>query len=339
MPQTADSISVIATNSRYIQRINDALDYLSQHYKRDVSLDELAERACFSKFHFHRVFKGVVGENVYEYLSRIRLERAAKALIYQPDQAIGDIALDHGFSSAAAFARRFKEHFGVSATRWRAQGVLGYLEGRNEKSKNRKVDSNEREAVSNLWKAQAVPHLYIDSSTNLPSWRIQMTHRNDVRVEVKHLPATPIAYIRHIGPFKGETQIWANLFNKLMTWGAARSVVSCPGTRFYTVFRDDLTLTDFQKFAADACISVPESTKSSGDITVSEIKAGQYAVAEFEVSDDEFEAAWDFMYREWLPDSGFQPDDRPCFERYLNDAKLHPEKKHIIEVCIPVRPI
>jgi AraC family transcriptional regulator len=62
-------------------------------------------------------------------------------------------------------------------------------------------------------------------------------------------------------------------------------------------------------------------------------------VAHVEVADDEFQGAYDAIYGGWLPESGYQPDDRPCFEIYLNDPKQHPEGKHITDICVPVKPL
>jgi AraC family transcriptional regulator len=116
-------------------------------------------------------------------------------------------------------------------------------------------------------------------------------------------------------------------------------LLKCPGTQFFTVFRDDLNLTDFSKFKADVCVSVEPFTKGDGEVGVSSIPGGKYAIAGFEIDANEYEQAWELMFREWLPQSGYQPDNRCCFERYLNDPKTHPQNKHIIEVCIPVAPL
>lgn len=40
-----------------------------------------------------------------------------------------------------------------------------------------------------------------------------------------------------------------------------------------------------------------------------------------------------------LPESGYQPDDGPCYERYHNNPEEHPEHKHIIDICVPVKPM
>ena len=61
----------------YCARIERVIDYIYAHYGEDLSIDDLADVAAFSRFHFHRVFAGVVGETVGDFLKRTRLERAA----------------------------------------------------------------------------------------------------------------------------------------------------------------------------------------------------------------------------------------------------------------------
>jgi AraC family transcriptional regulator len=87
------------------------------------------------------------------------------------------------------------------------------------------------------------------------------------------------------------------------------------------------------------CISVSKDTEVEGEVGKMTIPGGKYAMAHFEISENEYEDAWNAVYGNWLPESGFQPDDRPCFELYLNDPKEHPEHKHIVDICIPVKPL
>jgi len=67
--------------------------------------------------------------------------------------------------------------------------------------------------------------------------------------------------------------------------------------------------------------------------------AGKYAIAHFEIAGDEYPQAWNALFAGWLPESGYQPDDGPCYELYLNDPKDHPENKCIVDICIPVKPL
>jgi AraC family transcriptional regulator len=66
-----------------------------------MSLGALARVAAFSPFHFHRVFRPVTGETLFGFIQRVRLERSAGALLAVPDRSVLEVALDHGFSSAA----------------------------------------------------------------------------------------------------------------------------------------------------------------------------------------------------------------------------------------------
>ena len=68
------------------------------------------------------------------------------------------------------------------------------------------------------------------------------------------------------------------------------------------------------------------------------IEGGKYAVARFELGPTEFQQAWDQVMGEWLPESGYQCEDRLPFEMYHGDPEKHPEKS-IVDICIPVKPM
>jgi AraC family transcriptional regulator len=61
-------------------------------------------------------------------------------------------------------------------------------------------------------------------------------------------------------------------------------------------------------------------------------------VAHFELSPHEYSDAWNAVYGGWLPASGFAPDDRPAFELMGGKPEDHPEGKHVVDICVPVRP-
>src|SRR4029077_15435050 len=79
--------------SGYSRRIDRVIDYLRENLHRPVKLGELAHVACFSQFHFHRIFGAVSGETLNNFTNRLRLEKAARLLRYS-DQSLTDIALD-----------------------------------------------------------------------------------------------------------------------------------------------------------------------------------------------------------------------------------------------------
>ena len=86
----------------------------------DVSLDVLAARAGWSRFHFHRAFRRIVGETPKQYTHRLRLEGAAARLV-TTDEPIVSIAAGAGFASHAVFTRAFRRRFGRTPVAYRAQ--------------------------------------------------------------------------------------------------------------------------------------------------------------------------------------------------------------------------
>ncbi|HEY6333041.1 MAG TPA: helix-turn-helix domain-containing protein [Blastocatellia bacterium] len=110
-------------NREYTERINRVIDYLRGNLDRQVKLKELAKVACFSEFHFHRIFSAVSGETLNDFTNRLRLEKAARLLRYS-DRSVTDIALDCGFSSSATFSRAFRSGYDTSPSRFRKSGEI-----------------------------------------------------------------------------------------------------------------------------------------------------------------------------------------------------------------------
>ena len=109
-----------STTTSYQERLNRVLAHIRQHLDEPLTLDQLAGVACLSPFHFHRIFSAHVGETVTGYVRRLRLERAA-ARIASTGDSITDTALDVGYDTPAAFARAFRERFGMSPSEFRNQ--------------------------------------------------------------------------------------------------------------------------------------------------------------------------------------------------------------------------
>src|SRR5690242_9291047 len=113
----------IQANSEYTQRINRVIDHLRGNLDRHIKLDELAKVACFSEFHFHRIFGAVSGETLNNFTNRVRLEKAARLLRYT-DWSLTDIALACGFSSSATFSRAFRSAYDTTPRHFRKSGEI-----------------------------------------------------------------------------------------------------------------------------------------------------------------------------------------------------------------------
>jgi AraC family transcriptional regulator len=110
------------TLNDYQQRMIQVLVFIDRHKSESLSLEDLARIACFSPYHFHRLFHAFVGESLYAYIKRIRLEQAAMHL-RSTDLPVTEIAFKFGYETPAAFAKAFRERFGITPTGFRTRNL------------------------------------------------------------------------------------------------------------------------------------------------------------------------------------------------------------------------
>lgn len=104
----------------WLTRIARAQRLLEERLDEDVPLDELAAVACYSAFHFHRLFRAATGETVRQQVRRLRLERAAGRLVHSQEEIL-PIAIEAGYGSHEAFTRAFLAHFEASPSVFRVE--------------------------------------------------------------------------------------------------------------------------------------------------------------------------------------------------------------------------
>jgi len=110
-------------SSDYQTRLRRVYDVIHADPAHEHTLDELADVAALSRFHFHRVFRAVTGETVAEAVRRVRLHAAAYALV-RGDDPVAAVGRAHGYANAAAFGRAFRARYGVSPAAFRRTGGL-----------------------------------------------------------------------------------------------------------------------------------------------------------------------------------------------------------------------
>jgi AraC family transcriptional regulator len=126
-------------------RLKRVLDYMAERISDKITLEQLAKVACFSTFHFARMFTRAVGVPPHSHLSRMRLE-SAMAELAASRLALSEIALNTGFSSQSSFNRAFKRATGMTPGefRQRREGIASktYFVPRFE------LSSSQRRALS-----------------------------------------------------------------------------------------------------------------------------------------------------------------------------------------------
>lgn len=108
-----------ATTDSYVRRLQRVADHIWAHLDAPLDLAVLAEIACFSPFHFHRIYRTAMGETVAETLSRLRLQRASMTLA-QDAKPIAAVAREAGYGSTPAFTRAFRAAYGQTPAAFRA---------------------------------------------------------------------------------------------------------------------------------------------------------------------------------------------------------------------------
>jgi AraC family transcriptional regulator len=102
-------------DSRRLKRV---CEFIDANLGRELRVDQLAQVACLSQYHFARAFKKATGHTVHQYLTTVRLERA-KELLAADESSIADIAFQCSFSSQSNFTKAFVRLLGISPGRYR----------------------------------------------------------------------------------------------------------------------------------------------------------------------------------------------------------------------------
>jgi AraC family transcriptional regulator len=109
-----------STKKEIIQRLLMATDYIYTFYDRKISLEELAQACCLSKFHFLRLFKIAFKKTPYQFMNEVRVLRAQQ-LLSKSRLEVKEIAHLTGFDSAATFSRMFYNQSGLYPTQFRGR--------------------------------------------------------------------------------------------------------------------------------------------------------------------------------------------------------------------------
>lgn len=311
--------------NEYDSRMMKVLHHINENLDKDLSLMKLSETACFSQFHFHRLFSSFMGETPNDYVKRLRVEKAANLLIMAKHLPITEIALRCGFSSSATFARAFKDHFNYSASEWREFGHREYSENIKSISKNCKTASkNGKEFPEEESHFYSVDNFLQNDSSD-----------TKLKVEVKIMPALHIAYVIH---HEGYNSKIGKAFEKLCRWAGPRGYIN-EYTLFLGLSLDNPDITPPDKCRYYASMTVPAEVKEEKGIGVMDIPEMKCAVYRFEGNEDEIEPAYEQFYRVWLKESGYQPADFPTFEIYLRTPDKKAGKEFLTDVCVPIKPL
>jgi AraC family transcriptional regulator len=291
-------------SSEYAQRINRVIDYLRGNLDRQVKLKELARVACLSEFHFHRIFGAVSGETLNNFTSRLRLEKAARLLRYS-GQSVTDIALDCGFSSSATFSRSFRSGYDTSPSQFRKSGKI-------KKSKICKELAREDEYG-----------LPMSAEEKLAAFPVRLLD----------IPERQVAYIRVTNAFDLDRLLAA--VKTMVEWAKSQNIFS-QGILFGMTV-DDPHVTPKHLYRYEVCLASSFPFKCREGMSKLKMPAMRYAVIKVSGDIHKVATAWDYLYRDWLIKSAYEPEHAPALEVFLDKDSATDWSHFELELCLPVR--
>jgi AraC family transcriptional regulator len=291
------------TEQDYKERMLRVLVHIQEHLDEALAAEELAEIACFSRYHFHRIFQGMVGETLMAHVRRLRLERAATRLKHS-EQPVTRIAFEAGYETHEAFTRAFHAMFGASPTRFREL---------HQPLPPPEVPSGVH------YSAEGGPHDFAAPGGFA------------MDASIKQIGEQKVVFIRHTGPYNEVGPTWG----KLCQWAGKKGLIWW-NPKMLGLCHDDPQVTPPDKIRYDACIVVKKDVQPEGEVGVQTIAGGDYAVAIHRGPYEKLSETYAELCGRWIPEQGREIAGAPSFEVYKNDPNKTKPEKLVTEVHVPL---
>jgi len=293
----------------YFERIQRVINFIENNLQNEITLDELSKTACYSAFHFHRIFQILTGESVMDYIRKRRLSCTLEEL-EKTEKTITEIAMLYQFNSHDGFTRAFKRCYGINPGEYR-------------KSKNKlikpfkKINLLEKMNFSNYRSIIMEPKIIIKESFKIIGYELRTTIENGENF--KKIPEFWTYYTKNnlSGkiPFKK---------NKNIELG-----ICCDSDK------QNHTFSYIIGFEVENVDEIPEGM--IGKV----IPSSKYAVfttpktgrKDFSKSIQE---TTKFIYQKWLPESGYEINDKG-YDLEWYDERCHSDDDCCMDIYIPVK--
>jgi len=285
------------TKNSYLENINQAIAYMESNATSAIQLKDIAQQAHLSPYHFHRIFKSLTGNTTKDFLTRLRIEKAALQLKHTQDD-IGQIAFNCGYQNHETFTRAFKSYFGLTPLSYRDTIKVVTLDKKDH---------------------------YNNINTNLNTLHVQGPI-------IKTIPDLHLAYIRHNGSYSKVGQS----FQRLMLWALTHLVLKLKPITIGIV-HDNPDLTAEQHIRFDACVMLSGPIKPKGEIGYKKIEGGKFAVFTYKGPYEGFYPVYDYIYNICLFEQNFDLADKPALEWYVKSPPFYKPENLVTDFYIPIK--
>ncbi|MCB9763786.1 MAG: AraC family transcriptional regulator [Alphaproteobacteria bacterium] len=244
----------------------------------DLSVPALARVACYSPFHFSRVFQAVQGETPQRFVRRARLERAVRLMRTRPELELGDIAHAVGLAPISNFSRVFKQTYGVAPSAWdRASRLTPGLEGFEDQ--------------------------LAEVRASCPPLRTLLRDR----------PALRVGFVRIPTPFLDNTLLAAG-FAELTGWFEARGV-DWRALPLVGMSWDSPDSTPIDQVRYDLGFALPAGLDASGPLGEQRLPAARCVEVHVQGPKGHIALAWEALYA-WLSTAQAEPANLPGIKHF-----------------------
>ena len=291
----------VTSAENYRARFRKVLEYIDTHLCGDLSIELLSGVAAFSKYHFHRKFSKLFGIGIYKYVQLCRMKRASYQLAFRSHSQVIDIALANGYEGPESFARAFKKINGQSPSDFRKQPQW------------------------NPWHTTYQP---------LSELRINhmKTARQTEQVKVINFSDTKIAVFEH----RGDPRLIGNSVRRFIEWRKQNHLPPKISATFDILYDNPAEVAP-ESFRLDICAAVDQDVADNKLGVISKtIPGGRCAVLRHIGSDDTLGETINYLYSEWLPQSGEELRDFPAYLQRILFFPDVPESEAITDVFLPL---
>ena len=284
------------TATYYQQKVRDVLNYINGNLAENLNVKFLSEKFSISYFHFHRIFKAIMGETLGCYINRMRLETAVKLIRYS-NEPLSDVAQKIGYNDCSAFSKAFSKEFGLSPQEFKSNRAI-------------------------------VLNTHVDYTINDSGKLVA-----DIKPKIIQLPDKPVIYMSFKGEYGNEefSRVWDDFLgfatqNGLLGWKPD----------IFSVYYDLPSDVGIENCIADFCISTPKQVAPNGRISSKTISGGKYAVFRYKGSYENLWKLYETIFGVWVLHSDVRLRDVPIIEKYRNYSLTGNPNNFLTEIYIPI---
>jgi AraC family transcriptional regulator len=306
------------TRSFYELAVRRAVERIVADLDQALDLQLLARGAALSPFHFHRVFRGMLGETPLELQRRLRMERAAWSVLNEA-LPVTSIAFAAGYETHESFTRAFRLHYSYSPSEFR------HSRARDGSTCARpfRVELPARSGI------HFRPH-----GIEIP--RIQsIKGEQTMDVTIKNMNELRVATVPHVGPYNRISEAFARL-GEIIGKAASAGDLMGPESAMLAIYHDDPETTPAAELRSEAAIVISPRAKLPEGLGERRLAAGRYASTTHVGSYEQLGDAWARLLGEWLPQSGHRMRDDVSYEIYRNTPETAPKQELRTELYIPL---